>query len=79
MKVKVNDYASHMDALQIGPVATSLAASCLQSYGGGMLSNCDCDMDHAVQLVGYGTDGGNDYWLVRNTISSDQLASPRNS
>merc|ERR1712232_29782 len=38
-----------------------------QLYGGGVLSKCDCDMDHAVQLVGYGTDGGKDYWLVRNS------------
>lgn len=67
VKVKVNDYASHMDALQEGPVAISLAAAFLQMYGGGILSNCDCDMDHAVQLVGYGTDGDKDYWLVRNS------------
>merc|ERR1712147_229566 len=39
-----------------------------QFYGGGVLSNCnDYVMDHAVQLVGYGTDSGKDYWLVRNS------------
>merc|ERR1712000_303360 len=67
VKVKVNDYASHMDALQKGPVAISLAAMILQSYGGGVLSSCDCDMDHAVQMVGYGSDSGKDYWLVRDS------------
>merc|ERR1712070_774773 len=67
VKVKVNDYASHMDALQKGPVAIILAAMSLQSYGGGVLSQCDCDMDHAVQMVGYGSDSGKDYWLVRNS------------
>merc|ERR1711953_940415 len=37
-------------------------------YSGGVLSNCnDYVMDHAVQLVGYGTDSGKDYWLVRNS------------
>jgi len=36
-------------------------------YGGGILSECDCDMDHAVQLVGYGADQGTLYWLVRNS------------
>merc|ERR1711943_105019 len=56
-----------MDALQKGPVSISLAAMSLQSYGGGVLSQCDCDMDHAVQLVGYGSDSGKDYWLVRNS------------
>merc|ERR1711862_496987 len=53
-----------------GPIAISIAASGFkfQFYGGGVLSNCgDYVMDHAVQLVGYGTDGGKDYWLVRNS------------
>merc|ERR1712203_859805 len=52
-----------------GPVAISLAAGSFgwQLYGGGVLSKCDCDMDHAVQLVGYGTEAGKDYWLVRNS------------
>jgi cathepsin L len=67
VQVKVNDYASHMEALQKGPVSISLAAMSLQLYGGGVLSYCDCDMDHAVQLVGYGTTGTKDYWLVRNS------------
>merc|ERR1712139_360711 len=70
VQVKVNDYTSHMDALQKGPVAISLAAAFLQMYGGGILSNCDCDMDHAVQMVGYGNDGDKDYWLVLNSWGS---------
>ena len=32
---------------------------------------CGTDIDHAVQLVGYGTDGGKDYWLVRNSWGDD--------
>merc|ERR1711957_635661 len=53
-----------------GPIAISIAASGskFQFYGGGVLSKCnDYVMDHAVQLVGYGTDKGKDYWLVRNS------------
>jgi cathepsin L len=53
-----------------GPIAISIAAGgfTFQFYGGGVLSNCnDYVMDHAVQLVGYGTDSGKDYWLVRNS------------
>merc|ERR1712071_413519 len=60
-----------MDAASnVGPVAISIAAggSTFQFYGGGVMSGCnDYVMDHAVQLVGYGTDGGSDYWLVRNS------------
>merc|ERR1712039_193827 len=61
IKLKVNDYPSLVSAVATkGPVAISLAAGSFgwQLYGGGVLSKCDCDMDHAVQLVGYGTDGG---------------------
>merc|ERR1719329_315526 len=53
-----------------GPIAISIAAGgfTFQFYGGGVLSSCnDYVMDHAVQLVGYGTDSGKDYWLVRNS------------
>jgi len=66
-----NDYNALMDAVaNVGPVAISIAAggSAFQFYGGGVLSNCnDFVMDHAVQLVGYGTDAGKDYYLVRNS------------
>jgi len=70
IKLKVNDYASLASAVATkGPVAISLAAGSFgwQLYGGGILTSCDCDMDHAVQLVGYGTDSGKGYWLVRNS------------
>merc|ERR1719272_1487324 len=53
-----------------GPVSVSIAASGFhfQFYSGGVLSNCnDFVMDHAVQAVGYGSDNGKDYWLVRNS------------
>ncbi len=67
----VNDYTALVDTVaNVGPVAISIAAggSAFQIYGGGMLSSCnDCVMDHAVQLVGYGTDSGKAYWLVRSS------------
>jgi len=72
VSLKVNDYNQLMNAVgTIGPVAISLAAagSAFGSYGGGVLKDCnDFVMDHAVQLVGYGTDATEgDYWLVRNS------------
>jgi len=70
-ELKTNDYTELITAVATkGPVSISIAAAGFkfQLYGGGVLSNCnDYVMDHAVQLVGYGTDGGKDYWLVRNS------------
>mmetsp|Transcript_92884 Transcript_92884/g.248536 ORF Transcript_92884/g.248536 Transcript_92884/m.248536 type:complete len:364 (-) Transcript_92884:137-1228(-) len=69
-----NNYTQLLTAVATkGPVAISVAAGGFgwQLYGGGVYSgNCGFDMDHAVQLVGYGTDNGKDYWLVRNSWGS---------
>jgi len=71
-QLATNNYTQLMQAVATkGPIAISLDAGGFytnQAYGGGVV-NCGShyDMDHAVQLVGYGTDGGKDYWLVRNS------------
>ena len=52
-----------------------MAASNFKDYHGGVFSGCPYDqniqLNHAVQLVGYGSDfspaGVVDYWLVRNS------------
>jgi len=55
----------------VGPVAVSVDASSWHFYGGGVFDKCNQtnpDIDHAVQLVGYGTDSTlGDYWLIRNS------------
>jgi cathepsin L len=59
-----NNYTELVTAVGTkGPIAVSIAASgfAFQFYSGGVMSKCnDYVMDHAVQLVGYGTDDGND-------------------
>ena len=58
------------------PVAISIDADSdvFQSYAGGVLDSDECgiETDHAVVIVGYGTDEDSslDYWLVRNSWGS---------
>jgi cathepsin L len=56
-----------------GPLAISVDASTWSSYESGVFNGCNQtnpDLDHAVMLVGYGTDSAlGDYWLVRNSWS----------
>jgi len=55
-----------------GPVAVSVDASAWHKYESGVFNGCDynanVDVNHAVILVGYGTDEANgDFWLIRNS------------
>jgi cathepsin L len=70
IKLPANDYDSIMQAIAtVGPVSISVDAS-WGAYEKGVYMGCSKNsttIDHAVQLVGYGTDGGQDYFLVRNS------------
>jgi len=71
-----NDQEAVMTHLaEKGPLAVAVYASGWGGYGGGVYDGCSFDsniaLNHAVQLVGYGTDETEgDYWLVRNSWGS---------
>jgi len=58
-----------------GPLVINVDASSWFGYSSGVFDGCNQqnpDIDHVVQLVGYGTDSSaGDYWLVRNSWGSD--------
>lgn len=69
--VKPNDQVSLKAAVAKQPVAVAIEADTryFQSYSGGVLTSTSCgsNLDHGVLVVGYGTENGIDYWLVKNS------------
>jgi cathepsin L len=71
VKIAENSHDDLMNAVAtVGPIAITVAASEWMDFENGVFDGCvkDADLDHGVQLVGYGTDpSGTDYWQVRNS------------
>ena len=58
-------------AIDKQPVSITLDANSdvFQSYSSGILDSpkCGTELDHAVMAVGYGTEDGKDFYIVRNS------------
>lgn len=84
LKIKgfVNVTSGDLNALKVavaskGPISVGIDAAhkSLSFYSSGVYYEPDCkngpdDLDHAVLVVGYGTIGGQDYWLIKNSWST---------
>jgi len=56
--------------MQYGPLAIGINAEPMQLYFGGIDDPADCDpqeLDHAVNIVGFGEKDGKKYWIIRNS------------
>lgn len=62
-------------AIDVQPTCVSVEAdtAVFQSYTGGILDStrCGTNLDHAITAVGYGTENGVDYAIVRNSWGPD--------
>lgn len=69
-EVNQNDEQALMEAVSKQPVGCTICANLptFQLYRGGVLSKeCGETIDHAVLIVGYGSDKGQNYWLIKNS------------
>jgi len=73
VRLPANDYNALLTAVAtVGPVTIGVAASEWQFYDSGVYNGeCGTEINHAVTVVGYGTDAeAGDYWLIRNSWSA---------
>lgn len=68
IRLQANNYTVLMNAVAtLGPIAISVDAGWMGYESGVYDGHCGSTIDHAVVLVGYGTENGKDYYLVRNS------------
>jgi len=69
--IEANSPAAFKAALQSGPISVAIDASgsTFGYYKSGTIeaSQCGTSLDHAVNVIGYGTDSNGKYWLMRNS------------
>lgn len=69
--VPTNNQTALKIAVSRQPVSVAIEADTLlfDDYEGGIISSTSCgtNLDHGVLIIGYGSENGEDYWLLKNS------------
>lgn len=71
VKVSRSEYSLQVATVVVGPISVAIDASqsSFRFYSHGVYDDPLCSnqtLNHAVLVVGYGIERGQDYWLVKN-------------
>lgn len=76
VNISVSEPAIQQALFEVGPVSVSFTVvPGFKDYKSGIYQNATCpngplDVNHDVVAVGYGTEGGLDYWIIKNSWSA---------
>merc|ERR1711990_213558 len=70
-QVPVSDATAMKQQVSLSPVSVAIQADqrVFQTYKGGIFDSASCGtkLDHATNVVGWGTEDGQEYWIMRNS------------